>query len=273
MKRCSVLLRFVFYLFDFLFPNCCRGCGKIFEAKMQIKQGDFKQSLCQDCLKNLVVIDEKNCCRHCGYPIEKNEVLDRLFKKSVECPSCEGKKRFFNIARSAFQYNGVVRKMLLSLKFSFQTEGISYIAENLVKIYNQMPKADIVCFVPITNRKLFFNGFNHAGLIANGFFSLLQKQNGYKNEIYCRDLLIKNKKTIQSKKLSREGRMIKIHHIEVNKKYKTKDCIEKFSGKTFLIIDDIMTTGGTMNAVADMLKKTFPNCKVECLTFARTMLY
>ena len=259
-----------FSLFDFLFPHCCRGCGAVFIDDGK-ENGD--KFLCNECSKKIVAIDKKNCCKHCGYPVERNEVLDKLFKKSIECPSCEDKKRFFNVARSAFQYNGVIRKMLLSLKFGFQTEGIEFFAENLVKTYSKMPKADVVCFVPITNKKLFINGFNHAGLIANGFVSLLQKQNNNKNELYIRDLLVKTKKTIQSKKLSREGRMVKIHHIEVNKKYKTDDFIAKFKGKTFLVIDDIMTTGGTMNAVAEVLKKTFPHCKVECLTFARTMLY
>ena len=163
--------------------------------------------------------------------------------------------------------------MLLSLKFGFQTEGIGFFAENLVKTYNKMPKADVICFVPITNKKLFINGFNHAGLIANGFVSLLKKNNKNADEMYIRDLLVKTKKTIQSKKLSREGRMVKIHHIEVNKKYKAGDFTAKFTGKVFLVIDDIMTTGGTMNAVAELLKSTFPHCKVECLTLARTMLY
>ena len=67
--------------------------------------------------------------------------------------------------------------------------------------------------------------------------------------------------------------MVKIHNIEIKEKYRTKEKISDFKGKTFLIIDDIMTTGGTMNAVAKLLKDTFPSCKVECLTFARTMLY
>ena len=330
---------------------------------------DFKKNnscycndyLCSKCLSKLKLINQKTCCKKCGYPIDRNNFLD----KAIFCPSCESRKKYFNIARSVVQYKMLARKTLLNMKYHFQTESLSFFAESMTNVYiNDMSKADIICFVPVTNWKLFLKGFNHAGLIANAFYKNLmikkrqrhcidefssadrnnfgnnccinsycndnysisasntgnlRKDNGNKmkssindknknirneknifnkfskesiltiinilldavivnhnnntDEILIRDLFTKSAKTLQSKKLSRYERMLKKHNFVINSKYLSQFWKKQFTNKTFLVIDDIMTTGSTLNSISKILKDAFPTCKVECLTFARTMLY
>ena len=173
------------------------------------------------------------------------------------------------MARSAMQYRDGARRALLLLKFHFNTDGLKFIGERMYEAYLQasMPRPDIVCFVPITRRKLFFKGFNHAALVANAFIQAAREHSENLNLVY--DLLIKTATTQQSKELNQAGRLQKKHFIKINEKH--LDAVRK--AKHILVIDDIMTTGGTLNNAAKVIVSSNPRCKVSCLTFARTMLY
>lgn len=173
------------------------------------------------------------------------------------------------MARSAMQYRDGCRRALLLLKFHFNTDGLKFIGERMYEAYLQagMPRPDIVCFAPITRRKLFFKGFNHAALVANAFVQAAREHGENLNLVY--DLLVKTAKTQQSKELNRAGRLQKKHFVELNKRHVA--TIRK--AKNILVIDDIMTTGGTLNNAAKIIIAASPRCKVSCLTFARTMLY
>ena len=86
------------------------------------------------------------------------------------------------------------------------------------------------------------------------------------------DLFVKLKKTQQSKKLSQFERLHKHHFFGINKKY----LVDKYftlNSKNILIIDDIMTTGSTLNELSFLIGNKYPKANIECLTFARTMLY
>ncbi len=173
------------------------------------------------------------------------------------------------MARSAVQYQMQARRMLLLLKFHFNTDGLKFIGERMYEAYlqAQMPHPDIVRFVPITRKKLFFKGFNHAALVANAFVQAAREHGENLNIIY--DLLIKTAKTQQSKELNQADRLQKKHFVELNKRH--IETIRK--AKHILLIDDIMTTGGTLNNAARVITAASQKCKVSCLTFARTMLY
>ena len=186
-----------------------------------------------------------------------------------QCQSCVHYRPYFLMARSAMQYRDGARRSLLLLKFHFNTDGLKFIGERMYEAYLQagMPQPDIVCFVPITRRKLFFKGFNHAGLVANAFVQAACEHGENLNLVY--DLLVKTAKTQQSKELNRAGRLQKKHFIKINEKHLGTVC----KAKHILVIDDIMTTGGTLNNAAKIITAASPRCKVSCLTFARTMLY
>ena len=233
--------------------------------------------LCSDCQKLIFKIDQNNCCKRCGYPHEDylcdNWQKNFLDKNDKICPSCQDfhGKHFFNMSRSSYKYKTKLRSLLMNFKFYFQTDMIDFFANSLFQTYLTMPKADIVCYVPISRWKLLAKGYNHAGLLANNFFNILKKYD--KQSVMFNDLILKDSKTIASKKLSQQERWRKKYNFSVNKKYLSQEWRDFFYGKTILLIDDIMTTGATLNATSKTLKEEFANVQIECLTLARTMLY
>ena len=254
---------------DVCFPGSCLSCGTLLTTKcndiiLDDIDGDF---FCHKCSMQLKKID-KCCCKRCGYPLKKENFLD---KKINYCVNCEKFKYYFNISRSCYEYKGIIRKILLHFKFYFSTDALSFIGLSLyLKYKNELNKADVVCFVPITRTKLFLKGFNHAGLITNMFMKYAKNEKC--DIVLLNDLFVKLKKTQQSKKLSQFERLHKHHFFGINKKY----LVDKYftlNGKNILIIDDIMTTGSTLNELSFLIGNKYPKANIECLTFARTMLY
>ena len=259
MRLYCAIWRFVCKLIDCAVPECCFVCGNV------LTSNEKNNWICSTCDGLFVPVNQNECCQKCGYPMQKENFLDTY----SQCQSCTHYRPYFLMARSAMQYRDGARRALLLLKFHFNTDGLKFIGERMYEAYLQarMQRPDIVCFVPITRRKLFFNGFNHAALVANAFIQAAREHGENLNLVY--DLLVKTAKTQQSKELNQAGRLQKKHFVELNKRH--IETIRK--AKNILVIDDIMTTGGTLNNAAKVIISSNPRCKVSCLTFARTMLY
>ena len=152
MRLHHIIWRFVRKLVDLAVPECCFVCGNVLTS-------DEKNSwICSQCDELFVPVNQNECCQKCGYPMPKENFLDTY----SQCQSCVHYKPYFLMARSAMQYRDGARRALLLLKFHFNTDGLKFIGERMYEAYLQagMPQPDIVCFVPITRRKLFFKGFN-----------------------------------------------------------------------------------------------------------------
>lgn len=270
----SFLEKIKIAILDFLAPNCCVVCGSILQQPETQEESNKSQTnssfLCKKCQKKAKHINQNSCCKTCGYPLKKMNFLDR---NTTTCISCEKYHVYFDKAYSCYEYYGVIKKLLLLLKYNFSNNALSFFGESLYELYSKkIKKADIICFVPSTRYKLFYKGFNSAGIFTNCLKYSIKKHKDELPEIYY-DLILKNKKTKQSKKMSQAQRLYKNHYFSINKKY--QNLLEKYKDTNIkiLIVDDIMTTGGTMNAMAYILKKHFKKSKIICITFARTMLY
>ena len=117
--------------------------------------------------------------------------------------------------------------------------------------------ADIVTYVPTTAKKLKERRYNQSAEMAKEFAKL--------TNLVCLDLLDKTKDTIEQKELTRSERLKNlIGSIVTKDKWQVK-------GKDILVIDDVFTTGGTMDACAKALKRAGAN-KVYGLTVCKTLL-
>ena len=283
MLFCVYFKNFVCRVLDIFFPKCCLFCNDELSVSDIGRNGDCVECdfLCKSCQNEILLIDQKNCCKRCGYPFYGSMLLkDNVYfktnflnKTNTTCPSCLSGKCYFNIARSCFQYKTKLRRLLMNFKFFFQTEAVDLIGSSMLNCYLTMQKADIICCIPVTRTKLFLKGYNHASLMASSFYKNLKKTTKDNNVVLLLDLLLKTSESKQSKQLLYKERMTKQYNFTVNNKYLSTKWRQFFEKKTILIVDDIMTTGATLNFGSLVLKQAFPSVKVNCLTFARTMLY
>ena len=108
------------------------------------------------------------------------------------------------------------------------------------KAAKEFADADIVAFVPMTERAVKKRGYNQARLLAEG----VSERTGIPLEA---ELLIKTRDTGEQKELARRERAQNLKgSFRVHERAKCR-------GKRILLIDDVMTTGATANAVSQAL--------------------
>lgn len=247
--------------------RCCNFTVNDINAFSDVGQNFF----CKQCCEKMdVYMITHAFCKKCGYPMRTENFLD----KNKQCESCREYKPVFDLARSCYCYKNQIRKMLLNFKFYSFYGFLRFFGCAMYTTYRkQMKTADYVCFIPVTRKKLFFKGFNHACELAKMFCKIAKHDNMDIPILY--DLVVKTNTTMLSKTLHQHDRLLKKHCFKINNKYLKTQHSEytDLNNKTLLVIDDVMTTGGTLNAFAKVIKNQFPKCQIECLTFARTMLW
>ncbi len=201
-------------------------------------------------------------CKICGKLLHDNN------RWGLICASCLHTKHYYNKSLSVFIYNKIIAKSIFDFKFYRKTFLSKIFARFLLIKFNEINKnnidiklnnnnIDYIIPVPMHIKKLRQRGFNQSLLMVKDFSKLV-------NIPYIQDLLIKQKNTIQQAKLSFRMRKINLKYgFKLNEKYRNE-----IIKKNILIIDDVFTTGSTVDECARILKKNKVN-KVFVLTLAR----
>lgn len=133
-----------------------------------------------------------------------------------------------------------MKKVIKAYKYRFVRELSEPLANLLVSfLENRFPKADLVSFVPLTKQKLNTRGFNQAQVLAE----LLRG----KYSLEVRSVLEKKRETINQADLKPKERRKNLRGIF--------RCREDLPGKRVLLVDDVSTTGTTLNECSKVLKK------------------
>ncbi len=218
---------------SFLFPNKCVACGEIIEDGV---------SVCENCRKTLYRID-RQCCKYCG--------------RDIPLCGCLGKNNYFFRNVSVFRYDGSAGKIVKRYKMGKITQISVYICKELSMLISEAYRDvyfDCMTFVPVSRVKKLFRGFDHAELIAKGVSEILGLEN---TALLKRRFSFKPQKSLHTK----EKRQKNI--------YGKFRAMKNVKGKTILLIDDVMTTGSTLNECARVLKAAGA-ADIFCATFAAT---
>jgi len=224
-------------LLNFLFPLVCESCG----SNIRESEG---YSICANCMKKIEFINFP-ICQSCGKPLS---VLVS-FEKGALCADCQNKKMKFCTIRSVTYYKDVMRRCIHLLKYKKQVKlikplgniMINYLSKNVSEDIN---KIDYIIPVPLQKEDFLIRGFNQSELLARyiaKYFSIK----------FTNELLIKKNKNKSQVGLTREERKKNVLNVyEVNYSYKLSSLSK------IMLIDDIFTTGATIEACCKELKKT-----------------
>jgi len=218
---------------DYIFPVYCLGCKK---------EGAW---LCEKCLEK-INMSGVFCCPVCHKKTSFGEY----------CFGC-GRDLFLNssFAITVYQEDGLIGKIIQTLKYS-HAEDVSVVLKKMIKIFVQknlslFSNIDLVVPVPLHRKRLVERGFNQAKLIAEIVAQEINKP--------CQEILIRNRHTLQQAKLGREERLVNVKN--------AFDLIGEVNGN-ILLIDDVFTTGTTLQECAKVLKNNQTN-RVIGFTVAR----
>jgi ComF family protein len=170
------------------------------------------------------------------------------------------KKRYFQTARALGSYEGSLQKMIHRWKYEGKTSLTEPLGEWMVSglsRYWDLPRFDLLLPVPLHPRRLRERGFNQVLLLARH----LSRRTGIP---YRKRLLQKNEATTPQVDLSGSNR---------EKAVKNAFCLdgnETVKGKSILLLDDVYTTGATVNECARVLMEAEAR-RVDVLTLAHAL--
>ncbi len=198
---------------------------------------------CPKCLKKVKFNNGKTCLR-CGVALHGAEDY---------CGHCAFEKTYFDRAYSPFSYEGAVQKAILDMKFNNLGSNAVVLARYLVfAAQKHNLQFDVVTFVPMSPNAQKIRGYNQAELLAEHFCDGLDLPQPVA-------ALQKIKETERQEKLGKKQRQENLVGA-----FSANDSVR---GKRVLLIDDIKTTGATLNECAKALKRKGAT-SVECLTVA-----
>jgi ComF family protein len=232
---------------DFALPPRCAGCGAITTEPHRF---------CLACWSRLAFLGEP-CCAVCALPFE--------FAQGPEarCGGCLAAPPAFERMRAAVAYGEIPRRVALKLKYG----GRPGVAETMARLMQRhLPPegsggagSPLLVPVPLHRWRIWKRGYNQAALIA----AALARRAGVPA---CLDLLERPKATPPLKAMNPKQRRETVRgafRIAAGHR-------ETVRGQTIVLIDDVFTSGATVDGCARVLKRAGA-ARVEALCWARVV--
>ncbi|VAW16478.1 Competence protein F homolog, phosphoribosyltransferase domain; protein YhgH required for utilization of DNA as sole source of carbon and energy [hydrothermal vent metagenome] len=230
---------------DHFYPPVCINC------EVAVLSPD---TLCAGCWRKLRPISAP-LCERLGLPFEVFIGPDALSAEAIADPP------EFDRARSAFVHNDVARALISRLKFGDRPELAKFCARLMLGAGAQLlEKQTILVPTPLHRSRQFQRRFNQSGELARQ----MHKQGGF---VVDPLLVIRQRPTRPQIGLTARQRA----HNVAGAFAVTPDGIERCLGHPLVIIDDVMTTGATVNAITRALRqKGFE--RIDVISFSRVVI-
>ena len=233
---------------EFILPTLCIVCEQS-QAKI----------ICNTCLTHLThhSLYRKPQCSVCALIVP-----DSIQNSTLTCHTCLLAHPAFDKTICLDSYHGPLRQALHALKYHKRlacAAGLAYARNKLHQKISIECSAEVLIPMPISTARLATRGFNQAWEIAR-----LMKLPKHVKKVAN---FIGRKETSYSQALQRRNMRAELSPKEFY--FKTNDA-RSIRDKHILIVDDVMTTGQTMHALAQFLKENGAN-RVSVWTILRTL--
>lgn len=217
-------------LLDLVFPRVCVGCGG--------EPGAEGGHLCWDCRAAIVPLAGAMCdC--CGDPVDGTPGV------SYRCSWCQRDTPSFDLARSAVRYRGPACDAIQVMKYGAGMHVVGVWMPWLVACVRTNYTGihfDAVTFVPMSPRHERERSYNQARLLAAGLALALDLPLETDAIARCRDTGTQTRLTMKQRRENVRGAFAAVRP-------------DRVRNRRFLLVDDVITTGATVNACAAALKE------------------
>lgn len=230
---------------DLVFPPLCVSCRRpVAEA----------HNLCSSCWNEVSFLDGPECAR-CGLPFETDPGPGTL------CAACHASPPSFDRARSVMRYDDASKAPILALKRADRLDVVPAFARWLARSGRSLlEETDLIVPVPLHRLRLWSRRFNQAALLA----SALSRLSGVPADplVLTRIRATKSQGVMPSASARRRN---------VRGAFKVAPGRESaIRSRKVLVVDDVFTTGATLEACAGALKRAGAG-QVMALTLARVV--
>ena len=234
-------------ILNLIFPPKCCSCEKIVEDE---------DTLCTECWEKINFI-HKPFCSKCSSPMEFN------ISDSDICINCMNNEPLYIKLRSAVVYNKFSSRIIFKFKFFDKIYLKRFMAKCMAKASEDIiDDIDIFIPIPLHKKRLIMRKYNQSQILADELSKITKKDTIY-------DFLYKNSHTTPQAKLKKSERLKNLKNkFSINQKYIKN--IEEYKNKRFAIVDDVVTTGSTINECVNVLNQAGIK-NVYAITFAKTV--
>lgn len=211
-------------ILEIVYPPLCLSCGRI------------SQEIICDVCENSLVLFKAPLCDKCGKPTAQSVPA---------CRECSSKKYYISKLRALGLYDGNLKQLVKLLKYSNSFKIARYFATKIIGSYHEellSDKSAVVTFVPSRRSRQAARGYNQSELIARAVSE--------STLLPLVETLAKVKRTKEQSGLSKAERIKNMENAfrcAANKKIYSQKVI---------LIDDVFTSGTTMNEAAKVLTKS-----------------
>ncbi len=224
----------------FALPPRCPGCGVITPAMHQF---------CLDCWSALDFLGDPKCAR-CGVPFDMDRGPDAL------CGACYADPPSFDAMHAAVAYGPIASALALKLKYG-RRPGIADTMAAQMRRHLPAEGEWLLVPVPLHRWRIWRRGYNQSALMARA----VARRTGHSLAL---DMLVRTRSTPPLRGLGRDRRAKAVRGA-----FAVRDKAV-VAGKPVLLIDDVYTTGATVNACAKALRRAGAT-RIEILCWARVV--
>jgi ComF family protein len=201
-------------------------------------------NLCDDCMTALPFVEQAQVCMQCALPLSGDSLI---------CAVCQQHPPAFDATHALLEYTPLSQHLIQQFKFSERL----LIGNTLSHLFAQSitHKPDAIIPVPLHRKRLFKRGFNQSQYLATHIGHALgipilegaAKRTQHTVAQHTLDQKARRKNLTKAFALGRQA----------------------INAQSIVILDDVMTTGSTVNAVAKCIKRLHPEVKITVWTMMR----